>query len=147
MLKQEHQQKPIESAGTDNSYEWSFMRIAEGVTTNVVSAIIIGSLAIISGTVYAGWTLLLIVLHTPDGLIGILAFILLGAILMLIVLIVAVIAWFRGTSSAALVGMLIGAMIGAALGAAIDSGKLSEWVAAAVAKQQEQKNATKTEGE
>ena len=48
------QQQSVEPADIDNVYEWSYIRVAEGVTTNVVSAILIGSLAILSATVYAG---------------------------------------------------------------------------------------------
>ncbi len=145
MLKQEQQQKPMETTATDHSYEWSYMRVAEAVTTNVVSAVIIGLGAIILGTVYGAWALVLSALHTPSGLVGVLALILLGAMLMLAILVVAIIAWFRGTSSATLMGMLLGAMIGAAIGAAIDSGKWNDWIIAAAAKTQEQKTGAKQE--
>jgi len=146
-LKQEKQQKLREDADTDKHYEWSYIRVAEGVTTNVVSAVLIGLGAIILGAVYGIWVLILSALHTPDGLVGIAALILLGAILMLVILAIVIYAWVRGISSATLAGALLGAMIGAAIGAAIDSGKLSDWIKAATAKAQEQKNATKTGSE
>ena len=145
MLKQEQQQEPIEVSAADNSYEWSYMRVAEGVTTNVVSASIIGLGAILLGAVYGAWVLVLSALHTPDGLIGILALILLGAMLMLVILVVVIIAWFRGMSAGTLIGMLVGAAIGAAIGRAIESGKGINWTVGANA--QEQKNTAKTESE
>src|SRR5260370_8633356 len=142
--KQEQQQKFIGAAETDRGYEWSYIRVAEGVTINVVTAVVIGIGAIILGVVYAGWALLLNVWHAPAGFIGILAFILLGAVIMLLILIVFIVAWIRGMSSAIMAGMLIGAMVGAAIGAAIDSGKWKiDWAKAA----QEQKRAAKTESE
>jgi len=118
--KQE-QQKLIGSADTEAAYEWSYMRVAEGTGTNVVSAAVIGTGGIFLGLIYAAWTLLLNVLHAPAGLVGILAFILLGAVLMLIILVLMIVAWFRRLSSPTLAGMLLGAMVGAALGAAIAS--------------------------
>jgi hypothetical protein len=148
--KQEQVQKPPAPASTDDAYEWSFIRVAEGVMTNVVSFLIIGLLGIFGGLIYAAALLVLNVLHTPSGLIGILAFILLGAVLMLIILGIAIVAWFRGMSSAALMGMAIGAIVGAAIGAAIDSGEWKKWKfdwAEAATKTQEQKKATKTESE
>lgn len=145
--KQKQQQLLIESATTAKPYEWSYVRVAEQTVINVVSAIIIGGGALVLGLIYAGWLLLLNVWHTPAGLEGILAFVLLGAVLMLIMLVVVVVAWVRGMSSAALGGMVIGAMIGAAIGAAIDSGKLKfDWLETAT-KAQEQKNATKAKEE
>lgn len=89
--------------------------------------------------------MLLNVWHAPSGLVGILAFILLGAVLMFIILVIAIIAWFRRMSSATLVGMLIGA----AIGAAIDSGKWKiDWEkTVAKAKEEVQKNTAKTESE
>lgn len=87
------------------------------------------------------------VLHLPAGLVGILAFILLGAVIMLIILGVVVVAWFRRMSSATLAGMVISAIVGAAIGAAIDSGKCKTDWAKAATMAQEQKNAAKTEGE
>ena len=145
MLKQEQQQKPMETIATDNSFEWSYIRVAEAVTTNVVSAVIIGLGAVILGVVYGTWVLVLSALHTPDGLIGILGLLLLGATLMLVVLVVAIIAWVRGMSSATFIGMLLGAMIGAAIGAAIDSGKWNDWIIAAAVKTQEQQTGAKQE--
>jgi hypothetical protein len=145
-LKQTQQQQSSGPTETDTAYEWSYMRVAEGVTTNVVSAVIIGGLAILGGAVYAGWTLVLNALHTPSGIVGMLAFILLGAVLMLVILGVVIVAWIRGTSTATLAGIMIGAIVGAAIGAAIDSGKWKfDWVKAAMA--QEQKKTTTTESE
>jgi xanthine/uracil/vitamin C permease (AzgA family) len=146
------QQPWTESAIAAEPYEWSYMRVAEGTVINVVSAAIIGIGAIILGSIYAAaWALLVNVLHTPDGLVGILAFVLLGAVLMLIILVIMIVAWFRRMSSAVLAGMLIGAVIGAAIGAAIGSGKWkSDWKfdwAEGAPKAQEQKNTAKTEGE
>lgn len=133
-------QKLAEAPAPDQPYEWSYIRVAEATVINVISAVIIGTWAIILGLIYAGWTLLLKGLHTPAGLVGILAFILLGAVLMLIILVVVIIAWFRRVSSATLVGMLIGAMVGAAIGAAIDSGKWkTDWAKAAAMTQEQQK--------
>src|SRR5713101_2964745 len=121
--KQEQQQKFIGAIDTDKPYEWSYIRVAEGIVTYVVSAAIIGSGAIFVGVIYAGWLLLLSALHTPAGIVGILAFILLGAVLVLLSLGIAIVAWFRHMSSATLAGMVLGAVVGAAIGAAIDSGK------------------------
>jgi Na+/proline symporter len=121
--KQAQQQMPVESAENENAYEWSYIRVAEGVTTNVVSAVIIGGLAILSGVIYAGWALVLSALHAPSGIVGILAFILLGAVLMFVILVIVIVAWLRGMKSTALAGMLIGAIVGAAIGASIDAGK------------------------
>jgi len=134
----------------DNTYEWSYMRVAEGVTINVVSAVLISVLGIILGVIYGGWTLLLNVWHAPAGLIGILAFILLGAVLVLIILVLVIVAWFRGMSSATLAGMMLGAIVGAAIGAVIDSGEWKKWkfdFTEAAPKTQEQKKAAKTESE
>jgi xanthine/uracil/vitamin C permease (AzgA family) len=146
--KQEQQQKFIGASDTNKGYEWSYIRVAEGVTIIVVSATIIGAAGIFLGLVYAGWTLLLNVWHAPAGLVGILAFALLGAVLMLITLAVVIVAWFRRMSSATFIGMMIGAAVGAAIGAAIDSGKwkidLAKWK---VDLAQEQKNAAKPESE
>jgi hypothetical protein len=58
-LKQAQQSELVRSADTGKKYEWSYMRVVEGFAINVVSAVIIGGLAILSGVVYAGWTLLL----------------------------------------------------------------------------------------
>lgn len=140
--KQEQQQS-VKSAA-DQPYEWSYIRVAEATVTNVVSAAIISAGALVVGLIYAGWLLLLNVWHAPAGLVGILAFILLGAMLMLIVLGFVIVAWFRHMNSATLAGMLIGAMVGAAIGAAIDTGK---WKvdASIFTKAQEQTNAAKTE--
>lgn len=142
-LKQEQQQKSREAADTDKPYEYSPLRVAEGVTINVVSAVLIGLGAIILGAAYAGWALVLSALHTPDGLVGVIALILLGAMLLLIILVVAIVAWIRGMSSAALSGMLLGAMIGASIGAAIASGKFGDRLEAAA---KMAKNAAKTGG-
>jgi len=154
--KQEQQQNLVKSTNASEEYEWSYIRVAEHVTINVVSAAIIGTGAILGGAVYAGWTLLLNVLHAPSGLIGILAFVLLGAVLMLLILVVVIVAWIRGIKSATLAGMLLGAVIGAAIGSAIDSGKKWNWNfewpktatnGQASAQEHKQKTATKTEGE
>lgn len=152
-LKQEQQQKLIGAADTDNSYEWSSMRVVEQTVINVVSAAIIGTGAIIAGAIYAAWVLLLSALHTPDGLVGILAFVLLGAVLMLLILIVVIVAWFRRMSSATLAGIVIGAMVGGLIGAALDSGKVNfnklnfDWSETAAKAQEQQENATKAKGE
>lgn len=119
-LKQEQKQKLIKAADTEKPYGWSSMRVLEQTVSNVVSATIIGTGAIILGLIYAGWVLLLSVWHTPDGLVGILAFVLLGAVLMLLILVVVIVAWFRRMSSATLAGIVIGAMIGGMIGAAMD---------------------------
>lgn len=92
-LKQEQRQKLVQHADTDKPCEWSYIRVAEGTVINVVSAAIIGIVAIILGSIYAaGWALLVNVLHIPAGLVCILAFILLGAVVMLIILGVVVVA-------------------------------------------------------
>src|SRR5690242_19902369 len=101
-LKQE-QRMVSETAKTDKGYEWSYVQVAEEVVTTVVSAAIIGGAGIFLGLVYAGWTLLLNVWRAPAGLIGILAFVLLGAVLIVIILGVVIVAWFRRMSSAAFV--------------------------------------------
>jgi hypothetical protein len=138
-----HEQQLVKSTA-EKPYEWSVIRVAESTVINVVSAAIIGVGAIILGSMYAAaWALLVNVLHTPDGLVGILAFILLGAALVVIILIVMVVAGLRKMSSAALAGMLIGAMVGAAIGAAIVSGKFKTDWAVSLAETQNQKNAAK----
>ncbi|HEY6542396.1 MAG TPA: hypothetical protein VIZ18_15740 [Ktedonobacteraceae bacterium] len=116
------EQKPIETASIGNPYEWSGTRIIEQRTINVLSAFIIGIIAVIGGTLYSGALLLLQnVLHVPSGGVGILAFVILGMLLMLALLILACVAWIRGMSSTALMGILIGAAVGAAFGAWVDS--------------------------
>lgn len=157
-LKQEQQQKLIGAADTDKPYEWSYVRVFEQTVINVVSAAIIGTGAIILGSIYAAWVLLLSALHTPDGLVGILAFVLLGAVLTLLILAAVIVALFRRMRSAilrsaALAGMVIGAMVGAMLGAALGSGKVNfdklhfDWPEATTKAQEQQKNATKAKGE
>jgi len=144
--KQRQVQAAEHTAKTEQDYTWSTTRIAEGVMINVVTFLFIALLGLFGGMIYAAWLLVLNLLHTPSGLIGILAFILLGAVLMLIALVAALILWLRGTRSRVAAGMVIGALIGASMD--FRSGKRRDWdidtaVAKAAVKVREQAKTTK----
>lgn len=52
--QQQEQQQTVETPAPDREYNWSTTRVAEGVTTNVVSFLLIGISTIIGGMFYAG---------------------------------------------------------------------------------------------
>jgi Na+/proline symporter len=132
--QQEVNKATDKAAATEAPYEWSFTRVAEGVTINVVSAFLIAIGAVLLGATYSLLALLLTLWHLPGAIIASLALVLLGAVLGIIFLVIAVIAWLRGTKSSLVAGMLLGALIGAAVGAAMNSKKGGLTVQEAIAK-------------
>jgi Na+/proline symporter len=121
--RQEVNKATDKAAAPEASYEWSFTRVAEGVTINVVSAFLIAIGAVLLGATYSLLALLLTLWHLPGAIIASLALVLLGAVLGIIFLVIAIIAWLRGTKSSLVAGMVLGALIGAAIGAAMNSKK------------------------
>ena len=119
--KQRQMQVAEPAAKTEQDYTWSTTRVIEGVTINVITFLFIALLGLLGGMIYAAWLLVLNLLHTPSELVGILAFILLGAVFGLLTLIVALILWIRRMRPATAAGMVIGAVVGAAIGARLDS--------------------------
>lgn len=136
---QTEQQQAVKAA--DKAYEWSYQRIVESITINVVSALLIGLGAVFLGALYGVGTLVASALHTPNGLLGIAALVFLGGILTLVILGIVVFAWIRGLSSATVAGMLLGALVGGLIGAAIDAGKWK--LDASMLNRQEQNEAEK----
>jgi multidrug efflux pump subunit AcrB len=110
-LKQTQQQEMSKAADTETPYEWSFTRVTEGITINVVSAFLIAIGAVLLEAIYSVLALLLTLWHLPGGIIASLALVLLGAILGIIFLAIALIAWLRGTKSSLVAGMVLGALI------------------------------------
>ena len=102
----------------EEQYEWSFIRVSEQITINVVSAFIIAIGGIILATLWQGGSLLLqSLLHVPAELSGILAFVLLGMLLMLLLIVL----FIRGLSPGMAVGLLVGAVLGMSLGALLET--------------------------
>jgi hypothetical protein len=110
---------PVQATG-ETSYEWSTTRVVEGVTINVASALIIGIGGIIVAAFYALIVLVANALHTPSGLLGMVALFILGGILTLVIVIIVIWALIRKTSPSIVVGMAIGGLVGAAIAAATE---------------------------
>ncbi len=97
------------TSASEEQYEWSFVRVSEQVTINVVSAFIIAIGGIILATFWQGGSLLLqSLLHVPSELSGIIAFVLLGMVLMLLLIIGAIILFIKGLSPKMVLGMFLG---------------------------------------
>lgn len=109
----------VRSTG-EMSFEWSTTRVVEGVTVNVVSALIIGIDGIIIAALYALIVLIASALHVPGGLLGLVSLLILGGILTLGIVIIVIWALIRKIPPDIAVGMAIGALVGASIAVALE---------------------------
>lgn len=143
---------PQPAQDTDEaSYEWSTMRVVEGVTTNVVSALIIGIGGILIAAFYALGVLIASALHVPNGLLGLVSLLILGGILTLISVILVIVAFVRKIPPSIAAGMFIGALTGAAIVIALEKKGGISWATgdnqASKTQPQGQKENAKTEAD